>query len=295
MKNACANCPNAACANHVGKPVGWYRKRGYYRPKHNHQPVPCYECRTCGRRFSSTQTKAIRQHHRPDLNRRVFEFAVSGASMRRMAQLLGCSKRTVQRKIEHLAKQAQAAHLEHLSVLRTSFVMMDELETFIHARYKQVSVPMVVRVKTGEILAFEVGRMPSKMKQGVEGNAWVHDDRPRCVPAVLASVAPLLKEHATIATDGATSYPKWVQRAMPGVQHLVAQSPKETNLGRSRKKASGEPRERDPLFAINLTFAKMRNDLARLGRKTWTTSKSIEGLRNHLWLYVAWVNGYKLK
>jgi IS1 family transposase len=53
--------------------------------------------------------------------------------------------------------------------------------------------------------------------------------------------------------------------------------------------------ERDPLFAINLTFAKMRNDLARLGRKTWTTSKSLQGLERHLWLWVAWTNGYDLK
>ncbi|WP_146120196.1 hypothetical protein [Paraburkholderia sp. BL21I4N1] len=51
----------------------------------------------------------------------------------------------------------------------------------------------------------------------------------------------------------------------------------------------------DPLFAINHTFAKMRNDLARLGRKTWTTSKTIDGLRDHLWLWVAWKNGYDLR
>jgi len=295
MKTARPRCPNVACANHTAPSVGFYMKKGYRKPKHNHQPVPRYQCKTCGRNFSATTNKSIRQHHRPDLNAQVFRLAVSGVSMRRMEVLLGCDKKTIRRKVTYLVEQTQKAHTVHLAKLRTAYVMMDELETFIHARYKQVSVPVVVRVKTGEILAFDVVRMPSKMKQGNIGNAWVLDDRPKIVPAVLARAAPLLKEHAIIATDGGPSYPKWIQRALPGVQHRVVQSPKETNLGRSQKKASGEPRERDPLFAINLTFAKMRNDLARLGRKTWTTSKSIEGLRNHLWLYVAWVNGYRLR
>lgn len=39
----------------------------------------------------------------------------------------------------------------------------------------------------------------------------------------------------------------------------------------------------------------MRNDLARLGRKTWTTTKSLKGLEDHLWLWVAWTNGHLLK
>lgn len=61
-----------------------------------------------------------------------------------------------------------------------------------------------------------------------------------------------------------------------------------------RKKAQTEDKEFDELFSINNTFAKMRHDMNRLGRKTWFTSKSIKGLENHIWLYVAWTNGYKL-
>lgn len=159
--------------------------------------------------------------------------------------------------------------------------MMDELETFIHARWKQVSVPVIVRPKTGEILAFGVAKKPSSMKKGIQFNRWVADDRPQVVPTVLASVSPCLKSGATIATDGSGSYPKWVARRLPGVRHAKLKSP--------------DVPDYDPLFAINVLFAKMRNDLARLGRKTWTTTKTIKGLENHLWLYVAWVNGYRVR
>jgi hypothetical protein len=43
------------------------------------------------------------------------------------------------------------------------------------------------------------------------------------------------------------------------------------------------------LFSINVLHAKMRQDLPRLRRETWSTSKTISGLEQHLWLYIAWV------
>lgn len=305
MKNPRPTCPNLDCVHHTAPTAAFFWKRGYYRPKHNHQPVPRYQCKTCGAWFSATQTKAIRHLHRPDLNQRVFEMAVSGTSMRRMAELLGCSHRTIARKVVHLAQEAQKHHAVFLAdpKNRTAYAMMDELESFVHARYKQLSVPVVVRVKTGQILAFDVCRIPSTMTLGGAGvnplppggSPWVQDDRPTLVPRVLAAIKPLLKEAATLATDGYPSYPKWIREAGLKVSHQVNRSPKETSLGRAKKRADGTPRERDSLFAINLIHAKLRNDVARLGKKTWVTTKTVAGLRNHLWLYVAWVNGYALK
>lgn len=282
MRNPRPTCPNVACVNHTSPPANFYIKKGYHRPKHNYQPVPRYQCKACGRKFSATRVKPIEGQHRPDLNKLIFEMAVSGASGRRITQLLGCSQNTVLRKIEALAEQAQEHHIKRLGQVQTSFVMMDELETFVHARWKQLSVPVVVRPKTGEILAFGVARKPSSMKQGIQGNRWVINERPQVMTHVLALVAQCLKPGATIATDGEASYAKWIGRYLPGVRHTKQKTPEGNQ-------------DYDPLFAVNVLFAKMRNDLARLGRKTWTTTKTINGLENHLWLYVAWINGYPLK
>lgn len=316
MRNPRAYCPNpdcehwrdpAALAIRPPPPIDFYRKDGYRRPKHNHQPVPVYECKTCGKKFSATLVKPIRHQKRPDLNRKIFALAVSGATVRRISILLDCDRDTVMRKIEYLAGEAKKHHTRAMEQLAkeggTSYVMFDELETFVHARHKQLSVPVAIRVKTGHILALGVARMPSSMKLGGAGiqplppggTNWVYNDRPKIVPGVFAQLAPVLKPGATIATDGEASYPKWIKQALPGVRHVVAHSPKETSLGRARKRATGEPRETDPLFAINVLFAKARNDLARLGRKTWTTTKSRKALENHLWIWVAWVNGYRLR
>lgn len=316
MRNPRAYCPNPDCehwrdpdapASRPPPPIDFYRKDGYRRPKHNHQPVPVYECKTCGKKFSATLVKGIRHQKRPGINRRIFEMAVSGATIRRIAIVEKCDRDTVMRKIEYLAGEAKKHHAKAMAKLAkaggTGYVMFDELETFLHARHKQISVPVAIRVKTGHILALGVARMPSNMKLGgagihplpLGGTNWVYNDRPKVVPGVFAQLVPVLKAKATIATDGESSYPKWIRQTLPGVNHVVAHSPKETNLGRARKRATGEPRDNDPLFAINVLFAKARNDLARLGRKTWTTTKSKKALENHLWIWVAWVNGYRLK
>lgn len=274
-------CPNELCANNTAPPVGFYRKKGYRRPKHNHQPIPRYQCKACDRYFCATQNKAIKQQHRPDLNREVFKLAVSGVSMRRMVILLGCSKLTVARKIAHLAEQAQIHHAERMKNLRTTCVMVDELETFMHSRYKQLSVPMVVRVKTGEILGFGVARKPSNQPRGHIKYNWTVDHRPQVFYQVMRAVQPMLTVGCTVITDSHPSYSKWMAKGLAQVVHKKTKSPNTPGY--------------DPLFAINLTFAKLRNDLARLGRKTWTTTKTIKGLEEHLWLWVAWTNGYALR
>jgi len=276
VKNPRPQRPNTACAAHLQPLPNSYRKKGYRRPKHNHQSVPRYQCKTCGTYFSATQFKPIRNQKRPDLNAQVFALAVSGMTMRRMALLLTCSPLTIERKIQHLARQAQLHHQKHLATLRTSYVIMDELETFIHARFRQVSVGMAVRGKTGEVLSFGVARKPSNYAD----TDWTQDDRPIVMVGMLRRLKPILTPNATLVSDKKTGYVPWVKKALPNVQHIAHKAIKGPGY--------------NPLFAIDHAFAKMRNDLARLSRETWTTTKTIEALERHIWLWVAWTNGYRL-
>lgn len=159
--------------------------------------------------------------------------------------------------------------------------MVDELETFLHSRYKQLSVIVAIRVKTGEVMGFSVARKPSNQERGWVKYGWNVDQRPVEFRKVIAAIAPSLKFGATIATDSHPSYAKWLGQVL-------------TQPYTHYKTKSAVGPGYDPLFAINVAFAKMRNDLARLGRKTWTTTKTIKSLTDHLWLWVAWTNGYRL-
>ena len=42
----------------------------------------------------------------------------------------------------------------------------------------------------------------------------------------------------------------------------------------------------DPLFTINHVCAMFRADICRLTRKVWTTTKKVEGLQDHVQLYI---------
>ena len=201
--------------------------------------------------------------------------------MTRIARLLSCSPETVERKVRLLALQAQQQHADFLQDTNTSYAMFDELHTFIHARWAQVVVPVVIRVKTGQILAIGVARKPSTMAKG-QAKGWTKDERNAVVSKTLALAGHAIVERATIATDKATEYKAQIKKALPHVIH------------QSHLSASHNPGGYNPLFQIDVLFAKMRNDLARLARKTWTTTKTQSALERHLWLYVAWTNGYRV-
>jgi len=67
--------------------------------------------------FSATKVKPIAQQHRPELNRQIFQMAMSGTAMRRMATLLECSQQSIQNKVEYLAKEARRLHRERMEAL----------------------------------------------------------------------------------------------------------------------------------------------------------------------------------
>lgn len=284
-------CPNKDCSNHSGTPNDWFVKIGYYKPKNTNQKTPRYKCKSCGKSFSTHTNKSTAWQKKPEINKMLFKLLVSGVSLRRASQILDVEYNTIVKHFGYLAKQCQELHKEHLKTIKTSFVMVDEMETFLHARPKALSVPMVVRIKTGEILGFAVAKMPAKGKLaqiGYDKYQWWNDERPMKFQGMLIDIKHCFKDEITIKSDGNTSYPKWIRHQIPNAKT-------EQVLPTDEKIENEQGKEFDQLFAINNTFAKMRHDMNRLARKTWSTTKAIHGLENHIWLYIAWINKYKVK
>lgn len=285
------SCPNSACSNHLAPGKNWYVKNGYYKPKTTNQKTPRYQCKVCKKNFSTHTNKSSANQKKPEINAMLFKLLVSGVSLRRASQILDVKYDTVVRHFNYLAKQCKEKHIEYLKSIHTSFVQVDELETYIHAKAKCLSVPMVVRVKTNEILGFAIAKIPSKGKLaqiGVEQYNWIIDERSKKFQSMLIDIKHCFKEGVTFKSDANTSYPKWIKNIIPHAQT-------EQVRPNDEKFVNEKGKEYDQLFAINNTFAKMRHDMNRLARKTWSTTKAIHGLENHIWLYVAWVNKYKVK
>lgn len=57
-------CPNPACSVHKNPIDSFFIKKGYYKTKHNHQPVPKYLCKTCKKYFSTSSFKEDKGQHK---------------------------------------------------------------------------------------------------------------------------------------------------------------------------------------------------------------------------------------
>ena len=287
MYSAPAGCPNPTCSFHTAPPSGWYAKKGYYRSKFDRQPVPRYRCKGCGRYFGShTHTSTYRQH-RPDVNAPLMGLLCSGMTMRRAAGLLHLSRRTVAKKLAFLGARARAAHAIFLTLpeAKTAYVQFDELETCEHSKLKPLSVSLAVRAKTGQIIGAEVASMnchghTAKASVSLYGRR--QDTRKAASLSVLRNVALVAKPTLTVATDKKATYRPLIKDTLPTARHQVHPSRKT------------QPGQRDPMFKLNHLCAKLRSDLSRLSRRTWSLSKKPECLQAHLDLYIAFNNRYSL-
>lgn len=284
MLQMLANCPNPACAFHSPQLEKFFRKRGSFTPKSLGVAQPRYECKGCGKTFSSrTQAPDARQH-KPGLNQMLHGMLCSGVTLRRSSQLLQCSYNTVCARARWLADLARAAHAKALvgDTLGTAYIQFDEMQTFEHASAKKLTIALAIRWKTRQILAVKVGRIPSDgplAAHGRDAYGWTVDEGPQTCLAALKQAALAAKPAVTVAFDGDSSYPALVRKAIPTADV---------------KTAPGVTSGFDPLYRLNHTCAKIRADLACMARKTWATTKCMTRLQDRLDLFVAFHNGYVL-
>lgn len=155
--------------------------------------------------------------------------------------------------------------------------------TFVHARAKAVTIPMVVRGKTGEILSMKVGQIPLNGHLASKGKSkygWTVNESPLVCRQALTEAARTAKAVCVVTCDKATSYQKLIAST---ILHAVVDANK-------RSKATGSF---DPMFRLNHACAKIRAGIAVMARKTWTTTKSLPKLQDKLDIFIAVQNNYE--
>jgi len=285
-------CPNPNCSHHENPQKGFYLRRGTYRTKHDLRDVPRYSCKGCGRWFNSRSLGGKAGQHKPQINKAVMGLICSGVTIRRAAVLVGVARKTVDRKVRWLSEQARKAHLDFLArdSSKTGYVQMDEMETYEHSTLKPLSIILAVRPKTGQIISASVapmnchGVMAGKSRDiyGVRA-----DRRNEVFRESLRSVMMVAKHTMTISTDGKDTYRPAIREMIPSAVHEVHGRPKISKIDRP-------PKKWDPLYCINQTSAKLRADLSRLARQTWSATKRASALADHLAIYIAFNNGYEI-
>lgn len=261
-----------------------YNKKGWIKTKKNPKPIRQYECRSCRARFTVNSLSVSKKHKKPHLNQKIMTLYCEGNTLRGIARILKCSYTTVVRKFRFMAHLARTRHLKALSEkgILTTYVQVDELETFETTKNRPLGVALSVRKKTGEIISARVCRIPMKAHS---------------VPYRAK------KEYAKLSTRDHAMTEMLVETTKalaPGVNTIIAcdgdkKLYKMSELICPDSTIKSFPLNHDDLWRLNHVCAKMRHHMSRLRRKTWATTKRMDQLQMHLDLFIAYNNDYNLE
>lgn len=279
-------CPKCRARNSsAGR---FYSKYGYFTPKHNHQPVPRYRCRLCHALFCARSFSDTFRQHKPRLNPIIYSALCSGVTFRRAARVLRVSRNTVTAKFHKLVSKAKRLHVKALKDRQRSMTVVefDEMESYQGSRLNMLSIPLAVEPGSGFIVDARVALMRPKGRLAAKHpNAWRRwnrDTRKEACRSVLRRVRRLCRQSPLVRCDAKPQYPGLIRAHVEGARIEICR--------------------RDPEFPetkrftgyLNHAAAKLRADLARLRRRTWACTRKWQNLQQHLYLYMAWSNGYRM-
>jgi transposase-like protein len=287
-------CPNPKCILlvNLGPTTNPIVRNGFYFRKSDSRRIERFHCRRCNCFFSkSTWSDRYCQKVRR-INEPLRKLLVSGVSQRRAAIILRVDRKTVVRRFRFLSQQArsqQAEWLEHYKRHPLASVQFDDLETSIHSKCQPVSVALAVEPKLRKIISFHVSPMPAKGRLAEFSRRKYgprKDERPHGWTRLMEDLKPHVQPNAEFTSDENPHYPAFVKKHHPEVTHRT------TLGGRGAITGQGELKKLayDPLFSLNHSCAMLRANINRLFRRTWCTSKTIQGLVDHLSLYIDYHN-----
>ena len=214
-------------------------------------------------------------------------------SMRRFSILFKVSRTTVKRKVEFLAQEARKSQEKWLKSQPEPFrlVQLDDLETFEHTKCKPLTISLFIEPRRSKILGFKVSRIGAKGKL-TQISRKKYGKRPnesfKKREELFKEIKPYICENVIIKSDKNPHYIKPIKKHFPNCKHKVFKGKKSSTTGYGELKKTGF----DPLFGINQGFGMLRDNLKRLSRRSWCTTKKLEALEDQLAIYVDFHNQF---
>lgn len=288
------SCPNPYCfiPSTLSPKIKPIVRNGRIFRSSDSRYIERFYCRMCGKYFSkATFDPRFRQKKRR-VNPMLYRLFSSGVSQRRAAKILNLNRKTVVRRFRFIANEAELSRKRDLrlfEIKKLNHIQFDDLETSEHTKCKPLSVTLAVDPKTRKILDFQVNRMPAKghlAKIAVRKYGKRKDERPLGWIRLMHQIKPYVADSATFTSDENPHYPQYLKHHHPGAKHIRIKG------GRGAITGQGELKQLrfDPIFSLNHTCAMLRANLNRLFRRTWCTTKTVQGLIDHLNIYTAYHN-----
>jgi len=288
-------CPRADCRSHAGEPFT-FRCRGSFLRRCDQRVVPRFRCLTCARGFSEQTFRLNYRLKRPSLLTRFFLDRVSKVTHRQSARNHACSRSTEERHFRRLSRHCQAFHDARLDEVSArgglgEVFLLDELETYEqHRTQKPLTVPVLIERHSGFVIDTRVGTLAPRVKggkslrRGRSGEPGPKAERKSESRQVVRQAFERLREVGRrdgmlyVLTDQKPSYAQLLR----------------TILGkRCVHRRTSSKRRRDvtnPLWPINHTLARVRDNVSRLVRETWAAAKKGCWLAGQLAIWTCYRN-----
>lgn len=92
-------CPNENCNQSSTPRHDGFFRHGYYSTRGRSKRIPRFLCRACRRTMSSQTFDSSYRLRMPDLEKAILREIAQGASLRRVARVLGINRKTVSRRL----------------------------------------------------------------------------------------------------------------------------------------------------------------------------------------------------
>lgn len=268
------------------------RKRGFYKRPSDQKRIQRFHCLTCKKSFSKQTFNFDYRLRKRRINQICFRLLCSGVSQRRCALVLGVKPEAIALRVK-LFGNASRRNLSTYRKQRAAVhsFLIDELETYEHTKCKPLTVPIAVEKDSRKILSLDVGRIAAKgllakiakKKYGVR-----KCERNKVLRNVFQEVRSCTIPEPEVWSDRSPHYPPKIKRYFRGSTHRTCKGRRGCIVGQGELKRGGF----DPLFDLNHSYAMFRDNLKTLTRRTWCTTKTIDGLRSLLYMYAWFHNLY---
>ncbi len=276
-------CPHCHSTDHL-------IKRGTYRRPSDRKKIQRFHCKKCNKGHSSqTHSYDYRQRKR-HINQMVFRLYSKGNSERAIAQIIGVNKKTIARRVTPFANCARK-HLEKMRAETADIteIVFDEMESFEHTKLKPLTIPLAVEKHTRKILAYDVGKIAAKgplARLSIKKYGKIKCQRRKVLDSLFRQLHHVAHPRCNFSSDESPHYPGTLRRYFKDAQHQQFKGRSASIVGQGEMKKGGF----DPLFSLNQTAAMIRDNIKRLTRRTWCTTKRIDRLSDYLAIYAFYHN-----
>ena len=264
-------------------------KRGFFIRGSDKKKIQKYSCNVCSKHFSEQTLSYDYRLRKRYINQKTFRLICKGMSQRATALLLGVKQKAIAIRIKRFAVVAKKFIAKTRENEDPQEVFFDEMETFEHTKCKPVTRPIAVNPANRKILALKVGTIPAKghlVDIALKKYGPRKCQRKEKLQEMLTEIMTFNNQKIKFSTDESPYYPNLIKKIAPSATHQSFKGRRGCVVGQGELKAGGY----DPLFPLNHTCAMIRDNIKRLTRRTWCTTKKIFMLENILYIYAMFHN-----